>query len=674
MEAVRAVPLRHHVIHLYGPGGIGKSMLLQRFESLCIEEGVPVYLIDLRYFEPTPDRFLQRLGRLVGQVAENSLPLAGVAGRTVLLIDTYEDGMRLDRWLRERFFPHISQEVLVVLAGRFKPSAEWLSDPGWQRIMRTISLRNFSRPESVAYLEKRHIEPLLHPSILTLCHGHPLALSLFADLYNQRGPTELGIEPSADLFKILLDRFLDEVPSPDHKAAVESTALVRNMTESLLAAMLDRAEVGEIFDWLCRLSLMQTGPQGIYPHDVARSILVADLSWRNNEWRKQLINRARGYYAARLEPERDWEEPQLLIDYIFLHKDNPIMKPFYDQLRAQGKGNINDLPHVAKPADIPQLRALVAQYEGEDSADLAQFWFERQPENIQVFHDDKGQIAGFIFSLSLERCTQAELARDPIVSQAGRYLAENGPLRPGERATFFRFWMGSETYQQISPMQSRIGVFTIRHYLQTKGLAFTFFPTEKPDFWRPVFAYGNLDYVPELDYEVSGARVGVFVHDWRVVPPTHWLTLLAKRGASATPYAISPQKSVPQLIVLSRSDFEAAVQAALRNFARTDLLVKNPLLHSRLNIALFKSDHVELEETMLVNNLQKLLREKAEEIFDSSREVKFYRALYHAYFQPAPTHEIASEIIDVPYSTFRRHLKRGVEALTTALWQAELER
>jgi hypothetical protein len=56
----------------------------------------------------------------------------------------------------------------------------------------------------------------------------------------------------------------------------------------------------------------------------------------------------------------------------------------------------------------------------------------------------------------------------------------------------------------------------------------------------------------------------------------------------------------------------------------------------------------------------------------SPRDVKLYRALYHTFIKPAASQEQASEIIDVPFSTYRRHLTAGIERITDTLWRKEL--
>ena len=70
--------------------------------------------------------------------------------------------------------------------------------------------------------------------------------------------------------------------------------------------------------------------------------------------------------------------------------------------------------------------------------------------------------------------------------------------------------------------------------------------------------------------------------------------------------------------------------------------------------------------------MQALIKEAAEALAASPRDVKLYRALHHTYFQPAPTQERAAELLDLPFSTYRRHLMAGITQVTEALWQREV--
>jgi hypothetical protein len=71
--------------------------------------------------------------------------------------------------------------------------------------------------------------------------------------------------------------------------------------------------------------------------------------------------------------------------------------------------------------------------------------------------------------------------------------------------------------------------------------------------------------------------------------------------------------------------------------------------------------------------LQGLIQQAAEQLKASSRELKFYRALHGTYLQPAETQERAAELLDLPFSTYRRHLKTSIDRVTEILWNRELQ-
>jgi len=70
--------------------------------------------------------------------------------------------------------------------------------------------------------------------------------------------------------------------------------------------------------------------------------------------------------------------------------------------------------------------------------------------------------------------------------------------------------------------------------------------------------------------------------------------------------------------------------------------------------------------------LQELLRETAVALQNTPRQAKLYRALRYTYIQPAPTLEKAAELLAMPFSTYRRHLRSGIQYVTERLWQLEL--
>ncbi len=665
-SALAEAELSFHLLYVFGPGGVGKTALLREFARLCELAQTPAHYIDARNVHPAPESFSSALRLAMGLAPQDS-PFEAIAshpGHFVILIDTYEMLTSLDDWVREVFLTELPENTLVVLASQYPPSPVWRTDPGWQTLIRTIPLRNLSPQESRAYLTQCQVPAEQHQAVLDFTHGHPLALSLVMDVLAQRHNVQFRPEDTPDVVKTLLEQFAQKVPGPAHRAALEVCALVRLTTETLLAKMLDVADAHELFEWLRGLSFVESGPEGLFPHDLTREVLMADLRWRNPDWYTELHRRARATYTTRLQQMPGAEQPRVLFDYIFLHRNNLIVRPFFEW-QGSGRGTADTL----RTGDETTLAAIVAQHEGKESADLAAHWMARQPQGMVVLRQAGPQPVGLLMPVALHQASPDDLALDPAARAAWEYLQCHAPLRPGESATHFRFWMARDTYQDVSSLQSLIFVNVVRHYLTTPGLAFTFFPCADPDFWAPMFAYADLARIPEADFEVGGWRYGVYGHDWRAVSPTAWLALLAERETAITPQVTPPRPTPEPLVILSEPEFALVVREALHAFPNPNKLRDNPLLRSRLVV-----DQVgnQAPPAKRIAVLQTLLKEAVESLQKTPRDAKLYRALYHTYLQPAPTQEQAAELLDLPFSTFRRHLKAGIIRVAEILWQKEL--
>jgi hypothetical protein len=230
--------------------------------------------------------------------------------------------------------------------------------------------------------------------------------------------------------------------------------------------------------------------------------------------------------------------------------------------------------------------------------------------------------------------------------------------------------MSKEAYQGIAPGQTVLIVQIVRHYLITAGLAFTFFPVADPGFWAPLAAYADLERLEQADFSIGGRTYGVFGHDWRVISPTSWLALLAERELADDALSVRPPPTAPQLVMLSEPAFLEAVEEAIQNYARPDRLYDSALLQSRIVVERAGPDAATAER---VRALQELVRTTSELLQSSPRDLRLYRAVYHTYIQPAVTQERAAELLDLPFSTYRRHLKSGLTRIAELLWRIETE-
>src|SRR5438093_953826 len=182
--ALSAAEPPFYVLYIYGPGGVGKTSLLYEFAALAQEaQAQPVY-IDGRNVEPSPNSFLTALTLGLGMTppADPLDALLARPQRTIIMIDTSEALALLENWLRDAFLPQLSANTLVVMAGRNPPSASWRADPGWHSLLHVLPLRNLTPEESHAYLNLRLISTAEQTRITEFTHGHPLAISLVADV------------------------------------------------------------------------------------------------------------------------------------------------------------------------------------------------------------------------------------------------------------------------------------------------------------------------------------------------------------------------------------------------------------------------------------------------------------------------------------------------------------
>jgi hypothetical protein len=123
------------------------------------------------------------------------------------------------------------------------------------------------------------------------------------------------------------------------------------------------------------------------------------------------------------------------------------------------------------------------------------------------------------------------------------------------------------------------------------------------------------------------------------------------------------------LVVLSEPEFAAAVRDALRDLSRPDGLRGNPLLRSRLVTEQVGAGASPAER---IAALRTLVREAVESLQSAPRDAKLHRALHHTYLQPAATQEAAADQLDLPFSTYRRHLSAGAARVAEILWSRDI--
>jgi hypothetical protein len=341
----------------------------------------------------------------------------------------------------------------------------------------------------------------------------------------------------------------------------------------------------------------------------------------------------------------------LLLDFLYLHRDRSVLGPFLRSVTG-GLDSRQLWASAPRAAEWRLLRDWVARHEGAGSAAVFDHWRTRQPEATSVVRNAQGTPVGCYVLLHVEQADAADRAADPALGGLPR------DLRPGERATLVRFWLEGEAYQRIGEVQTFLALQLLRTYLSSPGLAWTFMTFADPGFWADGCAYLDYHQIGTADFTVDGRTYGMYGHDWRAVPPLAWLSLLAQREESV----LAQREESVEGPEIDREEFAQAVKDALRGLGHAEGLRDSPLLDTALVPG-------GLGDSERAAALRVAIAGAAAELEESPRDRRAFRALHHTYLRPAATQQAAADLLDLPMSTFRRHLAEGVARLTDLLWQ-----
>jgi len=625
----RSVLTDSGLLFVHGPGGVGKSALLDRFADIAADTGRSPVRVDARNL---------RLGPHV---------LPALAQGEVLLIDTYELLEPLDDWVREQYLPSLPGDALVVMAGRRAPGPRWYTDLAWQDLMREIPLGNLPPQDGRTYLETQGVPEKLHDRLLAISHGHPLLLSMLVDAVG-KGAEPYGLGDVPSVVGALLAQTIDEAPTPRHRAALELCAHAPVTTEDLLRAVLG-GETGELFAWLRTLPFIDDGQSGLYPHDVARDALDADLRWRDADRYAELDRQVSAATRARILATADEREQiQLLADVIVLY-----------QARAKD-GACSIAPVMQAYADTPQdgdrwpIITMTAAWQGEEQAELAAYWLDRRPEAFRVFRTASGEPRGYAACLEL---TETDLGPDPGAHAMWRYADQHGAPRTGERVRAWRFFLDRDHGQLASPSVTLFAACQTLDILTHHNTAWTFVGAyADPEQWAPTMHHLDFEPAKGAEYTIGSTRFPVFAHDWRRTDVDEWLEIIHARQAGAPTRAVEDAGNT----VLSEQQFTDAVRSALRDLRTPSLLKENPLLRSRV----VRQNH---RDGMAPAETLRELLEMAATTLPPNLRVLTDRTFLH----PVTTQERIAEGLYLSFNTYRRHRDRAVTNITQWLWAGE---
>jgi hypothetical protein len=660
------------VLWAYGPGGIGKSTLLRAFAEAARNAGYVLAQIDGARVMPTPDGIRAAVWEALseGIDAQVERGYGRAPGKpSVIMIDAAERLQPVEGWLREDFLPALPAETRVIIAGRRPPDAAWRSDPGWRDLLRVMPLRNFSPDQTRTLLEIEGMPTDLLDQVMTLTHGHPLAVSLLIDAVRRSGSgidVPESLQDLPDVVTALLGRIVEHAPTGRHRAALQVSAHAAATTEPLLRAALpaEAEEASELWEWLRDLTIMEKTQAGIFPHDVARDVLEADLRRRDPDTYADIHRRLRGYLVDQVKASAGNPDAlqQAVADLLFLIRDHPVAGAYWYWDALDGC--------PGQPVQRSQFDVIIAmtrETQGEQQAELAAHWLSRQPEAFRVFEGPDGEIGGYATRLALHLADPEDIEADPGAAALWRYAQQHHPPRPGELVLGWRFVVDRDPDERHPRLAGTMfGAWHVIDILLRGPTAWEFDACYTDlDYWERFFNHFDFLHIPEADYQIGTSRYVSFGHDWRRVGVADWLELTAARELGEQVTVTAPEPAA----MLSHEEFASSVKQALRSLHQPQVLLRNPLMAS----SMVQNELREHPDHLPDQLLRGLIMNAAQVVKANPRAAAQYRVLDRTYLHPAPSQEKAAELLDLPFTTYRRYRDRGVAAITEWLWDHDVD-
>jgi len=657
-----ATPRPPEVLEVSGPGGIGKSSLLAAFRGLAQAQGRPVVEVDLRDTAGQRAALLERLG---GADLESAAVHINQV-RPLVLLDTFEEARDLQQVVAEELLPRLDMAVKVVIAGRFRLSHIWRADRPGRVAIRPVALAGLGPEASRAYLERRGLtDARLVGQILRVVGGHPLALSLAADLVLHTGIRNFAASSEHHLLiRSLSEQLLRHVTDPHLRELIEASAVVEQFDQPTLEAIVGQPTSIAAFEQLCRLSAVRPAPHGLMLHDEVRRILADDLRWRHKERYSALRLRALAYYRERMRTASAEDRAWLLAQRLYLWEHAFVQTMLFGQDdpgevwvepgRAEDEPDALEIEMIWHTQLMPALG--IVHYEEDPEHDTAAHQADMARllalpgRRLALARDQGGQALGFSLHV-------------PISGQSADYMANHRVLGPLLRAFVAR--VGPDGLPS-SPQTSRVWYFVQATHRGIHPEAVT------AALWRDafsVFVHADVILITlGLEAHKQLFRVlgfehlpGEFPTIWGMSDRAEAFQLeLGQIGLEPWIEAIMAGRRPPR--VLAPDELERGLQEALLHW-HDDAWLAHSALAECVAVARLapRPDGAEAVREAIRQALQRARAAAPPDL------ALAYAALERAYLSRTGSHEQAAEELAVSRATFYRLLRRGIQALAQAL-------
>jgi hypothetical protein len=454
------------VVYLYGIAGSGKSTLLEVFAQRARGAGATVIRLDCKDIEPTAKGLLDTLanatGGTTGSAEDIAIRLGRVGTRVVVALDTYEVFRLMDSWLRQTFVPLLPDNVRFVLCGREGPLTAWLSAPGWHGLFQAVQLDRLDPRSAVEYLTRAGLPPEDARQLETICHGHPLALTLAASLRHSEGAIALGASVGQRIVEELSRLYVSDITDPQSRRALEAASVARRVTVPLLGAMLPDASPQDAHERIRALPFVHADRDGLYIHDAVREAIALTLRAQNPQDYRMYRRAAYRHFMSELRAAATGDLWRCTADLLYV-LENPVVREAFFPTAGQEYA-----VEPARPQDEPAILDIISRHEGTAMGAPLVLWWTRAPETFVVARDRKGAVAGFYCAFDPSRYSARLLRADPVVRAWMEHL-DRQPIPRQQRALFLRRWLSAGEGESPSAVQAACWIDLKRRYLELRA-------------------------------------------------------------------------------------------------------------------------------------------------------------------------------------------------------------
>jgi AAA ATPase domain len=366
------------VVHVFGPGGIGKSSLLREFARRAQDRGFTAFAVEGRELPPSPDAL------------EAILSDAATASHPLVLIDTYERMTGLAGYLRRGLLPSLPATAVVVIAGRNAPEESWFQD-GWEGVVSELELDKLPAGDARALLAAHGLTDERTEPVVDWADGSPLALTLAAGAAAADGGwTPRADRESPEILRSLIRRLAEAEIRTVRFSVLAVSAIARVTTPEMLDAVLPAGDAQGAYERLRTLSFSEAVGDGLALHELVRKALRADLRRRAPERDRELRRRITDHLFERAQGG----DPLMAIEMAALI-DNPVIRWGFGW-----EGSIDYRIDDVRPGDEQRLAELMSERHLEDWWALTRRFVSDAPDRVAMARDRDDHVCGFLSYMS----------------------------------------------------------------------------------------------------------------------------------------------------------------------------------------------------------------------------------------------------------------------------------